>query len=146
MDALYAYSERLVRAGIAAMPDGHYEAEDVLDDGTRIGVGLEIAGEDVELDFAGTDPQHDGNLNCPLAVTRSACYFVVRCLAAPDVPASGGAFAPVHVRAAPPLELPAGELLEAAGPAVVELSGATCWLPPGWVGARDGPTLIVTRA
>jgi len=113
MDALYAYSERLVRAGIAAMPDGHYEAEDVLDDGTRIGVGLEIAGEDVELDFAGTDPQHDGNLNCPLAVTRSACYFVVRCLAAPDVPASGGAFAPVHVRA------PEGCLGNARAPAAV---------------------------
>jgi len=50
------------------------------------------------------------------------------------------------VRRAPPLELPAGEPLELVGPAVVELSGATCWLPPGWVGARDGPTLIVTRA
>ena len=44
-------------------------------------------------------PQHDGNLNCPLAVTRSACYFVVRCLTDPDVPASGGAFAPGHASA-----------------------------------------------
>ena len=25
-------------------------------------------------------PQYDGNLNCPLAVTRSACFYVVRCL------------------------------------------------------------------
>ena len=113
MDALYEYSERLVRAGIAAMPDGRYEAEELLDDGTRISVGLEIAGEDVELDFAGTDPQQDGNLNCPLAVTRSACYFVVRCLAAPDVPASGGAFAPVQVRA------PEGCLVNARAPAAV---------------------------
>jgi len=51
-----------------------------------------------------------------------------------------------NVRPAPPLELPAGEPLEAAGPVVVELSGATCWLPPGWMGVRDGPTLVVTRA
>ena len=36
MDELYAYSERLVRAGIAAMPDGRYEAADFLDDGTKI--------------------------------------------------------------------------------------------------------------
>ncbi len=50
------------------------------------------------------------------------------------------------VRPGPQLELPAGEPFEAAGPAVVELSGATCWLPPGWVGVRDGPTLIVTKA
>src|SRR6266545_4001134 len=114
MDELYAYSERLVRAGIAAMPDGCYEAADFLDDGTKIQVALRIDGESIELDFAGTDSQQqDGNLNCPLAVTRSACYFVVRCLAAPDVPASGGAFAPVSVCA------PEGSLVNARPPAAV---------------------------
>jgi N-methylhydantoinase A len=51
------------------------------------------------------------------------------------------------VRAGPRLELPPGEPLHVAGPAVVELEGATCWLPPGWVGDRDGDsTLILTRA
>jgi len=113
MDELYAYSERLVRAGIAAMPMGRYEASDFLDDGVEIHVVLEIEDDTVELDFAGTAPQHEGNLNCPLAVTRSACYFVVRCLAAPDVPASGGAFAPVTVRA------PEGCLVNARRPAAV---------------------------
>jgi N-methylhydantoinase B len=114
MDELYAYSERLVRAGIAAMPDGRYEAADFLDDGTKIQVALTIAGDSIDLDFAGTDrQQQDGNLNCPLAVTRSACYFVVRCLAAPDVPASGGAFAPVTVCA------PEGALVNARPPAAV---------------------------
>jgi N-methylhydantoinase A len=50
-----------------------------------------------------------------------------------------------EVRPGPKLELPAGEPLSVAGPAVVELSGATCWVPPGWVGVRDGPTLRLTR-
>jgi N-methylhydantoinase B len=113
MNELYSYSERLVRAGIAAMPDGTYEASDFLDDGTEIAVRLHIDAESIEIDFAGTDPQQDGNLNCPLAVTRSACYFVARCLAAPDVPASGGAFAPVAVRA------PEGSLVNARPPAAV---------------------------
>jgi N-methylhydantoinase B len=114
MEELYDYSERLVRAGIAAMPDGRYEAADFLDDGTRINVRLTIARDSIELDFDGTDPQQEeGNLNCPLAVTRSACYFVVRCLAAPDVPASGGAFAPVAVVA------PEGSLVNASPPAAV---------------------------
>ena len=113
IDELYDYSERLVRAGIAAMPDGSYEAADYLDDGTRINVTLEIDGDKLALDFGGTDSQQDGNLNCPLAVTRSACYFVVRVLAAPDVPASGGAFAPVTVRA------PEGSLVNARPPAAV---------------------------
>ena len=48
-------------------------------------------------------------------------------------------------RPAPSFELPPGASIEVAGPAVVELDGATCWLPPGWVGDRDGPTLVLTR-
>jgi hypothetical protein len=32
-----------------------------------------------------------------------------------------------------------------AGPAVVELPGSTCWVPPGWVGVRDGRMLRLTR-
>ena len=68
----------------------------------EIRVAVTIAGDEIEIDFAGTSPQHDGNLNCPLAVTRSACYFVVRCLTEPGLPSSGGAFAPVTRHAPPP--------------------------------------------
>jgi N-methylhydantoinase B len=116
MDELHAYSERRVRAAIVELPDGRYEASDVLEplEGElELHVVLTIAGDEVELDFAGTSPQYDGNLNCPLAVTRSACYFVVRCVTDPEVPASGGAFTPVTVRA------PEGSLVNACFPAAV---------------------------
>jgi N-methylhydantoinase B len=102
MDELYRYSERSVRAGIAALPDGRYEAMDVIeavDGDLEIRVAVTVAGDEIDIDFAGTAPQHRGNLNCPLAVTRSACFFVVRVATEPDIPASGGAFAPVTVRA-----------------------------------------------
>jgi N-methylhydantoinase A len=51
------------------------------------------------------------------------------------------------VRPGPELVLPAAEPLEIPGPAVLELEGATCWIPPGWVGVRDGTdsTLRLTR-
>jgi N-methylhydantoinase A len=51
------------------------------------------------------------------------------------------------VRRGPPLDLPPARPLEARGPEVVELDGATCWIPPGWVGVRDGTnsTLRLTR-
>jgi N-methylhydantoinase B len=104
MDELLAYSERIVRAGISRLPDGGFEASDVLEavEGTlTIRAAVSVAGDELEIDFTGTDPQHDGNLNCPLSVTRSAAYFVVRCLTAPDVPASAGAYAPVTVVAPP---------------------------------------------
>jgi N-methylhydantoinase A len=51
------------------------------------------------------------------------------------------------VQRGPSLDLPPAEPLHVEGPAVVELEGASCWVPPGWVGARDGnSTLILTRA
>ena len=39
----------------------------------------------------------------------------------------------------------AAHRFEVEGPTLLELDGATCWIPPGWVGARDGPTLVLTR-
>ena len=116
MDELYAYSERMVRAAIAQLPAGRGEAEDVVeavDGDLTIHCWVEIAGDAIRIDFTGTAAQYDGNLNCPLSVTKSACYFVVRCLTEPDLPASGGAFAPVAVTA------PEGSLVNAQSPAAV---------------------------
>jgi N-methylhydantoinase A len=43
-----------------------------------------------------------------------------------------------EIQPGPDLSLPPGEPLEVSGPALLELDGATCWIAPGWVGARDG--------
>jgi N-methylhydantoinase A len=50
------------------------------------------------------------------------------------------------VRCGPSLELPVSDTATVSGPAVVELPGSTCWIPRGWVGARDGRMLRLTRA
>jgi N-methylhydantoinase A len=50
------------------------------------------------------------------------------------------------VRPGPRLDLPTCDRGEATGPAVIELEGATCWLPPGWVGVRDGRGWRLTKA
>ena len=116
MDELLAYSERVVRAALRALPDVRVEASDFLETPSgpvELRATVTIAGDTIEIDFAGTARQIDGNLNCPLSVTRSACFYVVRCLTAPDLPASGGAFAPVTVRA------PEGCLVNASPPAAV---------------------------
>ena len=72
-----------------------------------------VEGDRLILDFGGSADQHEGNLNCPLAVTRSAAYFAVRVLTDPDVPPSAGAYRPIEVRA------PEGSLLNARSPAAV---------------------------
>jgi len=116
MEELLAHSERTVRDAVSRLPDGVYEGEDALEtaDGLlELRAAVTIAGSEIVIDFDGTAPQHAGNLNCPLAVTRSACFYVVRCLTAPDLHASGGAFAPVTVRA------PEGCLVNARPPAAV---------------------------
>jgi N-methylhydantoinase B len=116
MAELFDYSERVVRAAIRELPDGRFDAVDSLETSNgplEIHATVAIAGDAIDVDFEGTAPQHEGNLNCPLAVTRSACFYVVRCLTAPDLAASGGAFVPVTVRA------PEGCLVNARAPAAV---------------------------
>jgi N-methylhydantoinase A len=50
-----------------------------------------------------------------------------------------------EVRPGPTLDLSAGGRREERGPAVLELDGATCWIPLGWVGVRDGAAWRLTR-
>jgi N-methylhydantoinase B len=110
------YAERRTRACIGALPDGTREATDWLegpDGDLSLQVRATVDGERLLLDFAGSAAQHDGNLNCPLAVTLSACYFAVRVLTDPEIPASGGAHRPIEVA------VPAGSLLNARSPAAV---------------------------
>jgi N-methylhydantoinase A len=51
-----------------------------------------------------------------------------------------------EVRRGPDFELAASTESHVSGPAVVELPGSTCWVPPGWVGARDGRILRLAKA
>ncbi|HEX3510872.1 MAG TPA: hydantoinase B/oxoprolinase family protein [Solirubrobacteraceae bacterium] len=114
--AVLDYSERRTRACIAQMPDGEHRWEDVLEareGDIALRLAARVSGEELTLDFGGSAPQHAGNLNCPLAVTVSACMFALRVLTDPDIPASAGAFRPMHVR------VPEGSLLNARPGAAV---------------------------
>ena len=103
-DAVLDYAERRTRACLAALPDGERRSEDVLEAADRdlsLSLRAVVSGERLTLDFTGSADQHDGNLNCPLAVTRAACLFAVRVLTDPDIPASAGAFRPIEIVAPP---------------------------------------------
>jgi N-methylhydantoinase B len=116
MAATLDYAERRTRARIAELPDGERTAVDLLeaaDGDLELRVRATVAGDEIELDFSGSAAQHGGNLNCPLPVTLSACYFALRVIADPDVPPCAGAYRPLRV------VVPDGCLLNAAPPAAV---------------------------
>jgi N-methylhydantoinase B len=114
MEEVLDYAERRMRACIGALADGVREARDVLeapDGDLALRLKATVTGERLVLDFSDSAGRHRGNLNCPLAVTLSACWFAVRVLSDPDIPPSAGAYRPVQVI------VPEGSLLNAQPPA-----------------------------
>ncbi len=120
-DEIVDYGERHAHAGIAALPDGHYRFEDVLDStggpgapsAARICVQVTVLGDTITFDFAGTDAQRAGSVNAVAAVTVSAVVFALRSVIDPDLPANGGVLRPVRVLA------PAGSIVAARLPVAV---------------------------
>ncbi len=118
-DGVIAYAERRTRECVRQLPDGVYRAESEIEgDGTDdvdipIRVTVTIAGDSIAMDFTGTADAVPGNVNCPISVTRSACYFALKVLLPSDVPANAGSQAPVTVLA------PEGCLLNARHPSAV---------------------------
>jgi N-methylhydantoinase B len=122
--ALQDYAERVARSALASIPSGEYRFQDRMDDDglhpdadVPLCVTLRVAESedqvDVEVDFEGTAAQVPGNLNCPLAVTAAAVFYVFRCLMPPQLPACAGALRPLRMRA------PRGCLVNAVEPAAV---------------------------
>src|SRR5215213_1637246 len=118
-EEVIAYAERRTREALGEVADGTYEAERALegdgvsDEDVRIAVAVTVDGEELKIDFAGTDDQVAGNVNCPLSVTRSGCYFALRALLPSDVPANAGTYAALSI------EAPEGSVVNARSPAAV---------------------------
>ncbi len=131
---LLDYSEEIMRAFLAQVPPGEYAAEDFLDDDGVSDTPVRIAAKitfnssprqrrtrprsenqraAVTVDFSGSSAQVSGSVNAVAAITWSACFYVLRCLLAEDVPATAGLMRPVHVIA------PEGTVVNARPPSPV---------------------------
>ncbi|WP_114951120.1 hydantoinase B/oxoprolinase family protein [Sphingosinicella terrae] len=121
MRDLLDYGERMTRAALARLPQGVFEAEDVIEeDGVgggpfTIKVKVTIAGERMIADFTGTSPQARGPINTSLAglVTAARCAF--KAVTDPVIPANGGCFRALEVICPP------GTILSAQSPAPVSV-------------------------
>ncbi|MFC2029271.1 hydantoinase B/oxoprolinase family protein [Chloroflexota bacterium] len=141
-ESLLGYAERMTGAAISRIPDGEYTFSDEMDDnglpgsagdradpgGTRprLQVTVTVRGDAMVVDFSGTSPAVDGPINAVRAVTESATWYAVRCLAgamtragvesqgaSERAPVNSGTFAPVEVR------VPKGCILDADPPHAV---------------------------
>ncbi|SIR85210.1 N-methylhydantoinase B [Haladaptatus litoreus] len=117
--AVMNYSNDRISAELADLPDGEFSARDVMegdgvtDDEIPIEVAVTIDGDRIEVDFAGTAEQVAGNVNAPLAVAKSAVYFVIRCVTDPEIPPNQGCYDPISVA------VPEGSLLNPRPPSAV---------------------------
>ena len=112
------YAERRTRAGIATIPDGTYEFEDVFDtdlvpEKLNLRVRIDVKGDDIYFDFAGCPRQFRAGINAVYTALLATVYFAVKVIVDPGTPANAGFHRPIHVRA------PEGSVLNATPPAAV---------------------------
>lgn len=114
--ALDRRAESLMRSELSSLPDGRWSAEDFLDnDGIvdeplRIRVTLQIQGDEMLMDFAGSALQCAGPVNIALPTAVATAYVAIKHLF-PGLPANAGVMRPIDVR------VPEDSLLAAKFPA-----------------------------
>ena len=106
-DMIFEQTAQLEREAIAAMPDGTYRAEGMLDnDGTgtepfKVCVAITIDGDRMRVDLTGTAPMAQGSINCGEAETLCAARVAYKCLVLPDRGMDGGSFPTLDVHVPP---------------------------------------------
>lgn len=126
IEELLDYSERLVRQGFAAMPDGVYtggftvENDGVIADRDYpVRVRLEIAGSECRLDFTGSAAQATGAINSTASQTLSCINYALRCHLDPTIPMNEGFYRPIRTI------LPPGSVVNCTYPSACNIRLAT---------------------
>ena len=116
--ALFAATERMVRAEIAVIPNGVYRASsraffDGITDGSTMEIKLAVTVNDDRIcfDFSGSSPQTPGFVNAPRTATASAVILTFLMLINPEIPHNKGLLQPIQIIN------PEGSFLNAAYPA-----------------------------
>ena len=90
-------AERKTRRAISMLPDQSTNFQDQMDNGWTIRLALTKHGDEIELDFTGTDPVSPDNMNANPAIVSAAVMYVMRCLIDEDIPLNEGVIKPVRL-------------------------------------------------
>ena len=121
MDELLDYGEEMTRVELEKLPQGVFEAEDIIEsDGLGNGpfdikVKVTIAENKMIMDFTGTSAQAPGPINVSSSGLVTASRTVFKCITNPEIPANGGCFRAMEVIC------PEATLFSAVKPAPVSL-------------------------
>ncbi|MEX0994157.1 MAG: hydantoinase B/oxoprolinase family protein, partial [Balneolaceae bacterium] len=105
MAKLREYASERMRQTLMRLDNGVYEAEERLDDDSTLNVYCKIEGDEMEIDFTGTNGVHPGNLNANPSIVNSVVIYVLRLLVDEPLPLNDGLLSPVT------LHLPEGSML-----------------------------------
>ena len=113
--ALLDRAEKAMRALIAEIPDGRHSFIDYLDgeDSEKIAVCIDVKGDQLSVDFAGSSATVPAAVNAHEAITLSCVFYCLRCLGSADLPTNSGILRPVE------LVLPRNSVVSAEHPAAV---------------------------
>ena len=117
-DFVIETSRRATHQAISQVPDGffkHTMRVDGYDNPVLMAVQLDIAGDRLKADFAGTSGMSGFGVNVPEVYTRAYACYGLKCAIAPAVPNNAGSLAPFEISA------PEGCILAAKRPAPVSV-------------------------
>ncbi|CAM4191790.1 hydantoinase B/oxoprolinase family protein [Lacicoccus alkaliphilus] len=98
MEEIINYSDRRMRAAVKEVPNGEYSFEDILEgdgiteDEIIVKTKVIVHGDEVTVDFTGSNPQTTGPMNSTIGVTSACVYYAVKSLLEPDVPPNAGTY------------------------------------------------------
>jgi len=100
---IHTRCESVMRAAIRELPDGVYRSvldiDGQLDAPAHLEMALTVAGDTIDIDFAGTSPQVDRAINSAMCFTFAQTVYEVKCMLAPNLPNNEGSFRPITIRA-----------------------------------------------
>ena len=117
-DFIIDTSRAATHAAIAGVPDGSYANQmtvDGYDAPVLMAITLDVAGDRIKADFAGTSGMSPFGVNVPEVYTRAYACYGLKCAIAPEVPNNTGSLEPFEITA------PDGCILAARRPAPVSV-------------------------
>ena len=124
---LHDHAEKIMRAEIENLPDGTWSFTDYIDglgeDPTPIPlrITITISGDSMTLDWAGSAPQVEAAINCPVPFVKSACHLIVKCIAEEEIPNFEGFIRPLNIL------VPQGTIVNPLPPAACAARAIVGW-------------------